>query len=74
VRTSFPLLAGGFEDQLSAVYIGLDGLYGAFDDELNSDSGGQMDDHIGIIDELGEQLAILNVIQVILHAAGRLER
>jgi hypothetical protein len=32
-----------------------------------------MDDHIGIIDKFGEQLAILNIIQVILHVAGRLE-
>ena len=58
---------------MSAVYIGLDGLDGAFDDEFDSDSGGQMDDHIGIINKFGEQLAILNVIQVILHTAGRLE-
>src|SRR6202030_2212528 len=72
-ENEFPLLAGGFEDQLRAVYVGLDGLDGAFDDEFDSDSGGQMDDHIGIIDEFGEQLAILNVIQVILHTAGRLE-
>jgi len=31
-------------------YIGLDSLDGAFDDELDS-TRGQMDDHIGIIDE-----------------------
>src|SRR6202035_4415559 len=60
-ENEFPLLASSFEDQLSAVYVGLDGLNGAFDDEFDSDSGGQMDDHISIIDELGEQLAILNV-------------
>src|SRR5882762_14250 len=72
-ENEFPLLAGGFEDQLSAIYIGLDGFDGAFDDESDSHSGGQMDDHIGIIDKFGEQLAILNVIQMILHAAGRLE-
>ncbi len=58
---------------MSAVYIGLDGLDGAFDDEFDSDSGGQMDDHIGIIDEFGEQLAVLNAVEVVLHAVGRLE-
>src|SRR5882762_2413064 len=72
-ENEFPLLACGFEDQLSAVYIGLDGLDGAFDDEFDSHSGGEMHDYVGIIDKFGEQLAILNVIQVILHTAGRLE-
>src|SRR5713226_8360070 len=66
-------LAGGFEDQLRAVYVGLDGLDGAFDDEFDADGGGKMDDDIGIINEFGEQLAILDVVQVILHAFGRLE-
>ena len=58
---------------MRAVDIGLDSLDRAFDDEFDADSGGQMDDHIGIVDELSEQLAILNVIQVILHAPGGLE-
>src|SRR6266550_6184658 len=72
-ENELPLLAGRFEDQLSAVYIGLDGLDGAFDDEFDSNSSGQMDDHIGIINKFGEQLAIFDVIQVILHTIGRLE-
>ncbi len=69
----FLFLVGGFEDQLGAIYIGLDGLDGAFHDEFDADGGGQMNDHVGIIDEFGEQLAILDIVQVILHAAGRLE-
>ncbi len=74
VRTSFLFLqASRFEDQLSPIDVGLDGLDGTFDDEFYAYSGGQMDDHIGIIDELGEQLAILDVVQVILHAPGGLE-
>src|SRR6266513_439953 len=72
-ENEFLLLRGGFEDQLSAVYIGLDGLDGAFDDEFDSDSGGEMHDYVSIINKFCEQLAILNVIQVILHTAGRLE-
>ena len=32
-----------------------------------------MNDHIGVIDEFGEQLAILDVVQMILHAVGGLE-
>src|SRR2546430_6873505 len=31
------------------------------------------DDHIGIVNEFSEQLAILNAVEVILHVAGRLE-
>src|SRR5713226_1507155 len=65
--------AGGFEDELGAVYVGLDGLDGAFDDELDADGGGEVDDDIGVIDELGEQLAIFDVVEMILHAVGRLE-
>ena len=67
------LLAGRFEDQLSAVYIGLDGFDGALNDEFDADGSGQMDDYIGIIHEFGEQLAILDALQVILHTAGGLE-
>ncbi len=58
---------------MGAVYVGLDGLDGTFDDEFDANGGGQMDDHIGIIDEFGEQLAIFDVVEVILHAVGRLE-
>src|SRR6266849_1159441 len=65
--------AGGFEDQLGAIYVGLDGLDGTFDDELDADGGGEMDDDIGIVDEFGKQLAIFDVVEVILHAVGRLK-
>jgi hypothetical protein len=58
---------------LGAVHVGLNGLDGTFDDEFDANGGGQMDDHIGIIDEFGKQLAILDVVEVILHAIGRLE-
>ena len=58
---------------MRAVDVGLDGADGAFDDEFDADSGSEMNDDIGIVDELGKQLTILNVIEVILHAAGRLE-
>src|SRR5882762_4770568 len=72
-ENEFPLLASGFENQLSAVYVGLDGFDGAFDNEFDSHSGGEMHDYVSIIDELGEQLSILHVVQVILHAIRRLE-
>ena len=72
-QNEFLFFAGSFEDHLRAVYIGLDGLDRAFDDEFDTDGGGQMDDDIGIVNEFGEQLAILEVVEVILHAVGRLE-
>ena len=72
-ENEFLFLASSFEDELRAVDVGLDGLDGAFDDELDADGGGEMDDHIGIVNELGEQLAILDIVQMILHAVGGLE-
>src|SRR3981189_2330268 len=42
--------AGGFEDELRAVDVGFDGADGTFDDELDADSGGEMDDDVGIVD------------------------
>ena len=53
-ENEFLFLAGSFEDQLRAVYIGLDGLDGAFDDEFDADGGGKMDDRIGVINKFGE--------------------
>jgi hypothetical protein len=58
---------------LRAVYVGLDGLDGAFDDELDANGGGEVDDDIGIIGKFGEQLAIFDVVEVILHALGGLQ-
>src|SRR5712692_1461139 len=72
-ENEFLFFAGGFEDQLRAVDIGFDGFDGTFDDEFDANGGGQMDDHIGIIYEFSEQLTILDVVEVILHAIGRLE-
>jgi len=69
----FALLGSGFEDQLGAVDVGFDGANGTLDDEFDADSRGKVYDDIGVIHEFGEQLAILNAIQVILHALGGLE-
>ena len=58
---------------MRAVDIGLDGLDWTLDDKFDSYGGSQMDDDIGVVNEFGEQLAILDVIEVILHAPGGLE-
>ena len=50
--------AGGFENSLSSVDIRFDGAHGAFHDEFDADGGGKMDDDIGIVDELREQLEV----------------
>ena len=52
-KNELTFFAGGFEDQLRAVDVGLDGADGAFDDEFDADSGSEMNDDIGIVDELG---------------------
>ena len=72
-KDEFAFFAGGFEDALSAVDIGFDGAHGAFDDELDADSGGEMDDDVGIVDEFREQLQIFDIVQVIFHVAGSLK-
>jgi len=69
----FLFLAGGFENHLRAVDVGFDGFDGAFDDELDTNGCGEVDDDIGIINEFSEQLAILNAVQVIFQALGRLQ-
>ncbi len=67
------LFAGGFEDHLRAVHVCLDGANGALDDELDAHSGGEVDDNVGVVHELGEQLTILHVVEVIGHALGGFE-
>src|SRR4029077_15358674 len=62
-----------FQDHLRAVDVGLDGAHGAFDDELNADSGGEMDDDVGIVNKLGDELAIFDVVEVILQVAVRFQ-
>jgi hypothetical protein len=69
----FAFFAGGFEDALGAVDIGFDGADRAFDDELDADGSGEMDDDVSIIDEFGEELEIFDVVEVIFHLSGRLE-
>src|SRR5271156_6523357 len=62
--------AGGFENHLGAVDVRFDGADGAFDDELDAHGGGEMDDDVGVVHELGDQLAIFDVVEVIFHLAG----
>ena len=59
--------AGSFEDALRAVDVGFDGAYRAFDDEFYSDGGREVNHGVGIINKLGDELAILDVVEVILH-------
>src|SRR5580704_5147518 len=69
----FAFLAGGFEDALSAVDIGFNGTHGAFHDELDADSGGKVDDDVGIVHEFCEELKVFDVIEMIFHLAGSLK-
>ncbi len=66
----FLFLASRFENQLRAVDIGFDGLDGTFDNEFDANGGGEMDHDIRIIHEFRNQLAILDVVEVIFHAFG----
>src|SRR5277367_1332339 len=66
-ENEFTFFAGGFENALRAVHIGFDGAHGAFDNKLDANSGGKVDDDIGIVDEFRNQLEVFNVVQVIFH-------
>ena len=48
------LLAGVREHDLGAVDVGLDGAHRALDDQLDADRGGQVEDHVGAVDQLGD--------------------
>jgi hypothetical protein len=58
---------------LRTVDIGFDRADGAFDDELNANGGSKVDNHIGVVDKLGKQLAILDMVEVILQQREILE-
>src|SRR5437588_6627074 len=66
-------LASGFENQLRAVDVRFNGPDRAFHNELDAHGSGQMNDHIGIVDELREQLPVFDVIQVVPEVRARLE-
>src|SRR5208337_3605613 len=66
-------LAGSFEDELRAVDIGFDGTDGAFHNEFHADSSSQVNDDVGIIDKFGEELAVLDAVEVVLQVVGTLE-
>src|SRR6202007_887064 len=67
------LFGGRFEDHLRAVDVGLDGTHGTFDDQLDADGGGKMDDCVGIVHEFSDELAIFDSIQVILELGVRFQ-
>src|SRR5208337_3039200 len=60
-------LAGGFENELRAVDIGFDGAHRAFHDEFHAHGGSEVNDDVGIIDKLGEELAVLDAVEVVLQ-------
>src|SRR5262249_12484105 len=69
----FFLFAGSFENELRAIDVRFDGPDRAFDNELDAHSGGQVNDHVRVIDKLGEQLTILDAVKMILEARARFE-
>ena len=72
-ENEFALFAGGFQDPLRSVDVGLDGANRTFHDQFHADGGREVDHRVGIIDEFGHQLAVLDVVQVIFHAIEALE-
>ena len=58
---------------LRAVDIGFDGADGALDNQANADGGGEMNNNVGIVDELRDKLPIFNGVEMIFHAIGNFQ-
>ena len=58
---------------MCAVDICFNGPNGAFHDELDAHRCGQVNNHIGVIDEFGQQLAVFDAVQVVFQQGGGLE-
>jgi hypothetical protein len=59
-ENEFAFFCRGFQDVLRAVDVGLNRADGAFNDQTNADGGGEMDDDVGIVDELRNKPAIFD--------------
>src|SRR5262245_65108619 len=69
----FLFLVGVLQHHLGAVHVGLDGVDRLFDDQLDTDGGGEMKDHVAAIDELGEQPLVVDGVDEVLEAVPSLE-
>src|ERR1700736_6328657 len=72
-KDELALLASSFQNHLRAIDVGFDSANGTLHDELNADGGGQVNDDVGIVDQLGDQLTVFDAVQVILHERGRFQ-
>ena len=56
------------EHDLGAVHVGLDGVDRLLDDQLDADRGGEMEDDVAAIDQLGEQRLVGDRVDEVLEA------
>ena len=61
------------EDDLGAVHVGLDRVHGLLDDQLDAHRGGEVKDHVGAIDHLGDQGVVEDGIDRVMKAGAALE-
>ena len=62
-----------FEHDLGAVDVGFDRVHRRFDDQLDADGGGEMDDDVAAIDELGEHRLVRDGVDGVVELRVRLE-
>ena len=56
----FPLLGRHLENELRPLDVGFDRLHRTLDDEPDPDGGGEMEDDVGVVDELRHDGAVLD--------------
>ena len=67
------LLCGVPQDHLGAVHVGLDRVHGLLDDQLHAHRGRQVEDHVGAIDELGDDRVVEDGVDRVVEALALLE-
>ena len=67
------LLARVLQHDLGAVDVGFDGPHRRFDDELDADRSGQVEHHVGAVDELGREPLVHDRVDRVLEPGSALE-
>ena len=61
------------QHHLGAVHVGLDGIHRLLDDQLDADRGGEVEDDVASIDQLGEQSLVVDRVDEVLEPGPPLE-
>ena len=71
MTTSFFFLLACLQHDFGAVDVGLDRVDRRLDDQLDADRGGQVEDDVGAVDELGQQRLVRDAVDHVAEARMR---